>query len=57
MLPAKLNKFLFPNIEEDDTNDIKFQLDVAPCHKVKVTIDLLLTVLGNRIVSRLEVVI
>ena len=46
-----LNEFLFPKIEEDDTDDIWFQQDGATCHTAKVTIALLHTVFENRIIS------
>jgi len=49
---AMLNEFLFTKFEEEDTNDIWFQQDGAPCHTVNVTIDLLRTVFENRIISR-----
>ena len=51
---AMLNEFLFPKIEEDDVDDIWFQdFDGATCHTANVTIDLLRTVFGNRILSHL----
>ena len=46
-----LNEFLFPKFEEDDMDDIWFQQDGATCHTANVTVDLLLTVLENRIIS------
>ena len=47
---AMLNEFL--KIEEDDMGDIWFQQDGATCHLANVTIDLLPTAFGNRIISR-----
>ena len=49
---AMLNEFLFPKIEENDMNEIWFQLDGDTCHTANVTIDLLRTVFENRIISR-----
>ena len=49
---AMFNEFLFPKIEEDDMDDIWFQQDGATFHTSNVAIDLLPTVLENRIVSR-----
>ena len=49
---AMLNEFLFPKIEENDTDDIWFEQDGATCHTANVTIDLLRTVFENRIISR-----
>ena len=49
---AMLNEFSFPKIEEDDMDDICLQQNGATCHTANVTIDLLRTVLENRIISR-----
>ena len=49
---AMLNEFLFPKNEEDDMGDIWFQQDGATCLTANVTIDLLRTVFGNRIIGR-----
>ena len=58
---AMLNKLLFPEIEDDDMDDISFQQDGATCYTDKynipytqsnVTIDFLRTVFENRIMSR-----
>ena len=38
---AMLNEFLLPKFEEEDTDDIWFQQDGAPCHTANATIDLL----------------
>jgi len=46
-----LNEFLLPKFEEN-TDDIWFQQDGAPCQTVNATIDLLRTVFENRIISR-----
>ena len=46
-----LNEFLFPEIEEDDMDDIWFQEDGATCNTDNVTIDLLRTVFENQIIS------
>jgi len=43
---------LLPKFEEEDTDDIWFQQDGAPCHTTNATIDLLRTVFENRIISR-----
>ncbi|XP_012059065.1 PREDICTED: uncharacterized protein LOC105622255 [Atta cephalotes] len=48
---AMLNEFLLPKFEEEDTDDIWFQQDGAPCHTANA-IDLLRTVFENRIISR-----
>jgi len=47
-----LNEFLLPKFEEEDTDDIWFQQDGAPCHTANATIDLLRTVFEKRIISR-----
>ena len=49
---AMLNEFLYPKIEEDDMDDIRFQQDGATCHTANVTIELLRTVFENRIISQ-----
>jgi len=49
---AMLNEFLLPKFEEEDTDDIWFQQDGAPCHTANATIDLLRTVFENRIISQ-----
>ena len=49
---ATLNEFLFPNVEENDMDDVWFQQDGATCHTANVTIELLGTVFENRIISR-----
>jgi len=49
---AMLNEFLLPKFEEEDTDDIWFQQDGAPCHTANATIDLLRSVFENRIISR-----
>ena len=49
---AMLNEFLLSKFEEEDTDDIWFQQDGAPCHTANATIDLLRTVFENRIISR-----
>jgi len=49
---AMLKEFLLSKFEKEDTDDIWFQQDGAPCHTVNATIDLLRTVLKNRIISR-----
>ena len=49
---AMLNEFLLPKFEEENTDDIWFQQDGAPCHTANATIDLLRTVFENRIISR-----
>ena len=49
---AMLNECLSPKIEEDDMDDIWFQLDGATCHTANVTIDLLRIVFENGIISR-----
>ena len=48
---SMLNEFLFPEIEEDDMDDIWFQEDGATCNTDNVTIDLLRTVFENQIIS------
>ena len=47
-----LNEFLLPKFEEEDTDDIWFQQERAPCHTANATINLLRTVFENRIISR-----
>ena len=49
---AMFNEFLFPNVEENDMDDVWFQQDGATCHTTNVTIELLGTVFENRIISR-----
>jgi len=44
---AMLNEFLLPKFEEEDTDDIWFQQDGAPCHTANAIIDLLRTVFEN----------
>ena len=47
-----LNEFLVPKIEEDNIDDIWFQQDGATCYTANVTINLLRTVIENRVISR-----
>ena len=47
-----LNKFLLPKFEKEDTDDIWFQQDGAPCYTANTTIDLLRTIFENRIINR-----
>jgi len=49
---AMLNEFLLPKFEEEDTDDIWFQQDGAPCHIANATVDLLRTVFENRTINR-----
>lgn len=49
---AMLCEYLFTTIEDEDLGDIWIQQDGATCHTANVTIDLLRTVFGNRIISR-----
>ena len=52
MASAMLNEFLLFKFKEEDTDDIWFQQDGAPCHTANATIDLLRTVFENRIISQ-----
>jgi len=38
---AMLNEFLLPKFEEEDTDNMWFQQDGAPCHTANATIDFL----------------
>ena len=49
---AMLNEFLFTKIKEEDIGNIWFQQDGATCHTVEATLDVLLPVLKDRIISR-----
>ena len=46
-----LNEFLFTKIEEKDIGNIWFQQDDATCHTAEVTLDVLLPVFDDRIIS------
>ena len=47
-----LNEFLFTKIEEVDIGNIWFQQDGATCHTAEATLDVLRSVLKDRIISR-----
>ena len=47
-----LNEFLFIKIEEEDIGNIWFQQNGAKCHTAEATVDVLLPVFENRIISR-----
>ena len=47
-----LNEFLFTQIEEEDIGNIWFQHDGATCHTAEATLDVLLPVFEDRIISR-----
>ena len=49
---VELNEFLFTKIEEKDIGNIWLQQDGATCHTVEATLDVLLTVFENHIISR-----
>ena len=49
---AMLNEFLFTKIEEEDIGNIWFQQDGATCHTAETTLDVLLSVYEDRIISR-----
>ena len=49
---AMLNEFFFTKIEEEDIGNIWFQQDGATCHTAETTIDVLLSVFEDRIISR-----
>jgi len=49
---SNVEYFLFPRMEEEDTDVIWFQQDGATCHTANVTIDLLRGTFENRIISR-----
>ena len=46
-----LNEFLFTKIEEEDIGSIWFQRDGATCHTAEATLDVLRSVLEDRIIS------
>ena len=46
-----LNKFLFTKIEEEDIGNIWFQQNGATCHRAEATLDVLLPVVEDRIIS------
>ena len=47
-----LNDFLFTKIEEEDIGNIWFQQEGATCHSAEATLDVLLPVFEDRIISR-----
>ena len=47
-----LNEFLFTKIEEEDIGNICFQQDGATCHTAETTLDILLPVFKDHIISR-----
>ena len=47
-----LNEFLFTKIEEEDIGNIWLQQDGATCHAAEATLDVLLPVFKDRIISR-----
>ena len=47
-----LNEFLFTKIEEEDIGNIWFQQDGATCHTAEATVDVLLPVFEDCIISR-----
>lgn len=49
---AMINDFVFPEIDDIDTDDIWFQQDGATCHTAKETINLLKEKFGESIISR-----
>ena len=49
---AMINQFLFPEIDDIDTDDIWFQQDGATCHTANETINLLKEKFGESIISR-----
>ena len=49
---AMINQFLFPIIDDMDTDDIWFQQDGATCHTANETINLLKETFGESIISR-----
>ena len=49
---SMLNEFLFTKIEEEDIGNIWFQQDCATCHTTEATLNVLLPVFENRIISR-----
>ena len=49
---AMLNEVLFIKIEEEDIDNILFQQDCATCHTAEATLDVLLSVFEDRIISR-----
>ena len=49
---AMLNEFLFTKIEEEDISNIWFQQDGATCYTAEATLDVLLPVFEDRIISR-----
>ena len=46
-----LNEFLFTKIEEEDIGNIWFQQNGATCHTAEATVDVLLPVFQDRIIS------
>ena len=49
-----LKKFLFTKIEEEDIGNIWFQQDGATYHTAEATLDVLLTVFEDRIITAAE---
>ena len=47
-----LNEFLFTTIEEQDIGNIWFRQDGVTCHTAEATLDVLLPVFEDRIISR-----
>ena len=45
------NEFLFTKIEEEDIGNIWFQQDGATCHTAQVTLDVLVPVFEDRVIS------
>ena len=46
------NEFMFTKIEEEDIGNIWFQQDCSTCHTAEATLDVLLPVFENRVISR-----
>ena len=49
---ARLEDYLWPELDELDINDMWFQQDGATSHTSRVTIDLLKGKFGERVISR-----
>ena len=49
---AMLEDYLWPELDELDINDMRFQQDDATSHTARVTIDLLKDKFGERVISR-----
>lgn len=47
-----INQFLFPELDDVDTDDMWFQQDDATCHTATETIKLLNEIFGQSIISR-----